>query len=588
MNLKKLVISHLLTLVLVFFSLKNGVSQISFAPFKTFPTDGLCTAVALGDLDNDGDLDAATTDYSTFGSLRLSLYEQSSSGLVFHEKMTLPSGWGISRSIQSGDLNGDGRDDLVFPCTSNEIGLLFQTPNGWFVSTSTLKTGNTPDCVAIGDLNGDGINDIAVSNWNDLFLTVFYQKSDHTGFIRQDFPCKEGGWTEIEIADSDSDGRLDVFLMQGQGFPGVFIYRQTLSSILAPALEIPLAGSFDQSMGIATGDLDGDGKSDLAISKSWNSPESGVRLHFQGATNGILSQFALLNAYEIPEAALIDDFNCDGQNELALAHGGWGKVSIFQSGVSGDFNSYSLYGLPYASHYAPQAIAAGDLTGDGLPEIMVANFDQGLVMLVNESQGSAMSPNIMTTFLFETKTEDRDTIRTNSAFLVEKRDTLDFLVTIKRDSFLIEKTRIETVLQVDSVFLLKKTTCSGSTVDTLHELQPPVISIWEEADTIFLASRRDSFLLPQPIPKWSCKLFPNPTLGELSIEFSTTIDTLAQVELELFATDGKKLSEISETLNWLKPNLLSLHFEGLPSGFYFLRLRSEEGICKLPFLKVNK
>ncbi|MDQ2719423.1 MAG: VCBS repeat-containing protein [Bacteroidota bacterium] len=121
--------------------------------------------------------------------------------------------------VAIGDLNADGNLDLAIinsPTISggksgrDGLTILLGDGKGNFAKLkgSPFETGLGPTRVAIGDLNNDGFNDIAVSNFNSNFISIYYmnknglQSSSH-------FPIGEGS-DGLAIFDLDGDGKKDI------------------------------------------------------------------------------------------------------------------------------------------------------------------------------------------------------------------------------------------------------------------------------------------------------------------------------------------------------------------------------------------
>ena len=81
------------------------------------------------------------------------------------------------RAVAIGDMNGDGKPDLVTANYSNDYGIsnvsvLLGRGNGTFGRNTDFVTGSLPQSIAIGDLNGDGNPDIATANGYDNTVSV--------------------------------------------------------------------------------------------------------------------------------------------------------------------------------------------------------------------------------------------------------------------------------------------------------------------------------------------------------------------------------------------------------------------------------
>jgi len=131
------------------------------------------------------------------------------------------------------DLDGDNRPDLVVANngtdvapTSKGVSVLLQAASpataGTFNAAVTYDTGDAyATCVAVGDLNGDGKPDLAVSNagvpGDPGSVSVFLQDSAHAGtFLAPTLYQGYQGPTSVAIADVDGDGSPDLVI--GDGF----------------------------------------------------------------------------------------------------------------------------------------------------------------------------------------------------------------------------------------------------------------------------------------------------------------------------------------------------------------------------------
>src|SRR2546426_4810219 len=78
-----------------------------------------------------------------------------------------------SNSVAIGDLNGDGKPDLVTAnLVSSTVSVLLGNGDGSFEAKTDFETGSGTTCVAIGDLNGDGKPDLATSNFFTSTVSV--------------------------------------------------------------------------------------------------------------------------------------------------------------------------------------------------------------------------------------------------------------------------------------------------------------------------------------------------------------------------------------------------------------------------------
>jgi hypothetical protein len=367
----------ILLLLLAFtFSLNASAAQLLFQPSVTFPA-GNGQAVGIGDFNSDGLNDIAITN-----STQLIIYLQNSShvllGPIVHNAAYRPESLAVS------DFNSDGRDDVVTgDVSTNTISLYLQQPNGTLASRVSFPAGTGPDAVAVGDLNSDGRDDIAVSNWNSAFISVFTQAPDGTLNAMVTYASPQAGYDDIDIGDVNNDGRLDVVKMNGQGYanPHLSVYLQNENRTLNNAVSYSIGCNSCLAHGVATGDVTGDGLTDVLVSYS---PGSGLAI-FPQSSNGVLQPAISYPAYNIPEPVEVADVNSDGLQDALALHGGWNGASVFLQ-QNGGLSPYSLYAIPYASHYKPQGFDIGDVNNDTLPDMVIADYNNGLVVLYNAAQ----------------------------------------------------------------------------------------------------------------------------------------------------------------------------------------------------------
>ena len=72
----------------------------------------------------------------------------------------------------------------------------------------------------------------------------------------------------------------------------------------------------------------------------------------------------------------------DEENEIITIHGGFQRASVYQQNANGTYSNFRLFQTPYASHYAPEGLAIGDINNDNGKDI-IEDTGSGLVVLYN-------------------------------------------------------------------------------------------------------------------------------------------------------------------------------------------------------------
>jgi len=109
--------------------------------------------------------------------------------------------------------------------------------------------------------------------------------------------------------------------------------------------------------------------------------------------DGTLSDPVGYVSYDIPEPVIIGDANSDGWNDLIALHGGWTEAGIYYyRPSSGTLWMEKLYGIPYGSHYSLYGVALGDVSGDGLANVVLADYNNGVVVIRQRAREAQPGP----------------------------------------------------------------------------------------------------------------------------------------------------------------------------------------------------
>src|SRR5262249_20052579 len=250
-----------------------------------------------------------------------------------------------------------------------------------------LSVGQTPLSVAVGDFDRNGALDLVTANSQGTLSVLL---GNGGGSFRPRIDLAVGGSPHsVAVGDFNGDGRLDVVTTQ-QLTDTASVLLGHGDGTFAPALVFAASGQDFTPQSLALGDVNGDGKLDLAI-KSVSFLESdafqvGVLL---GRGDGTF-QAPLLGAAQ-PDGSgdlALGDFNNDGRLDAAVADqlGALsGNLSVFAGNGDGTFQSQMRLALLTGGH-APEGVAAADLNGDGLVDLIAANTSSNTIgALLNTS-----------------------------------------------------------------------------------------------------------------------------------------------------------------------------------------------------------
>jgi len=297
----------------------------------------------------------------------------------------------ILTAVAIGDLDGDGLPDLATATNGNNAVTVFRNTGTAgapaFAAGVSFTVGGNPWAVAIGDLDGDGKPDLATANESTnlglgsvsvLRNTATAGSLTTTSFAsRADFTVGTGGRTvALAIGDLDSDGRPDL-ATANSGSSSVSVLRNT--ALPGSLTTTSFATKVDFMTGwapqaVAIGDLDGDGKPELAVANSGSATVSVFR-NVATAGNLTTASFAARADFTTgaaPQAVAIGDLDGDGQPDLAVANGTDNSVSVLRNVSAGGTPAFAAK-VDVATGNNPLALAIGDLDGDGRPDLATAN-----------------------------------------------------------------------------------------------------------------------------------------------------------------------------------------------------------------------
>lgn len=208
----------------------EAVDSALFSPYTAVATGSFPEAIAVGDVNGDGLADVVLTTSFYFDpahDFKLYVFPQQPDGQLAPPVLYPTNSDNANRanSVQIGDVNGDGRQDIVLGNTSN-IEVFLQRVDGTLAPSVVYAT-PMAQIIRVGDVNNDGRADVVALDWNSSNVAVFLQNAGGTLSPAVMYIAPHGGYNDLDLGDVNGDGLTDIVVMSGQTFlPNVVVLTQ--------------------------------------------------------------------------------------------------------------------------------------------------------------------------------------------------------------------------------------------------------------------------------------------------------------------------------------------------------------------------
>ncbi len=320
-------------------------------------------SVYAADIHNDGDVDIlATTDFGR----EVILYPYH---LQTYSKLVLSAGINKPTSVVATDVDGDGWNDVLATFSGEQKVVWFQyrIADGWpFVYKEVTNSANGANAVLSADIDGDGIQDIVSSSFNDDKI-AWYKQSTTARFTPRDVFVIAQNAKAVHAEDLDDDGDMDV-LSASSGDNKIAWYKNLGNGQFHSYV---ISTNARQAWDVSVADLDKDGDKDV-VSVSFADDKVA---YYENDGNQNFTEWDLTSFFNNlgPRSLKIADADGDGDLDILFSMFYNDGAAWCINRGAGTFNP-SLFVVTNNADGA-NAVDAADMDGDGDMDVLIASVN---------------------------------------------------------------------------------------------------------------------------------------------------------------------------------------------------------------------
>lgn len=350
-----------------------------FLPLEIYKLDNRISGVLVRDLDDDKVADVAVINNARSRiDLLLSGEGPPDDELLRTEANQVPSDRRMRLktvpvnkeivSLQTGDFNDDGRPDLAYYGTPAELIVLLNQGEGRFGAPIRKTVGEAVEsgtALAVGDLNRDGRDDLALLTSSDLVLIV--QTADGKLDEPERLPHACGNPRMLRAVDLDGDGGDDLVILDGGDDDPIRVRFSAEGGTLGPEQRFQV----EPLRAISFADLDGKGGAEVLTIEAQSGRVKVLTLdngddEEKTERRGRLVVFPLPKGDSRGRSTALGDLDGDGKTDVVVTDPAAAEVLVYLQKKDGLTAAQTFPGL-----VGGKAVQVADLDGDGKSEVVV-------------------------------------------------------------------------------------------------------------------------------------------------------------------------------------------------------------------------
>ena len=378
----------------------NGPDEPDPIPYQNVTNSNLPTGSLSGnslsaltaDMDNDGDLDLAVA--IEFGPNRL-LINNGSGAFTDQSAERLPGFNFNSHDIAIADFNRDGRFDIFFANAANRTTqqtnefYLNQPGNVFLDRLDLIPVLGISNATVARDLDNDQDIDLLVGNSGQNRILL---NNGNARFINDDsrIPQRVDLTQDLEVGDITGDGNPDIIVANENDDNRIIINSGSGVYFDQTGERLPVIGGVEETREVELADIDGDGDLDIYFSNV-QIFESGANPQDRLLVNNGQGIFSDVTSSQLPQKTTntfdTDFLDIDGDGDLDILTGNFnGGAQVFINDGSGTFTDETENWLP--ENFNPRVVdfEIADYNGDQLPDIYIAVFNGSDILLIRNDR----------------------------------------------------------------------------------------------------------------------------------------------------------------------------------------------------------